>query len=270
MTEEASVHPGAAPHTRASLAADLAILGLPPAGVVLVHSSLSRLGWVAGGAQAVVLALLDAVGPGGTMVVPTHSTHLSDPARWSSPPVPESWWPVIREQTPAYDPALTPTRKMGAIVEVFRHLPGVVRSNHPTSSFAALGPHAADIVSDHELTDALGEHSPLARVYDHDGRVLLLGVGHGNNTSLHLSENRAAFAGKKTCMQGAPVIVDGVRRWVEFEEFDPDDRDFEDLGAAFAATGQETEGPVGAGVARLMRQRELVDFGVTWIEEHRR
>ena len=77
---------------------------------------------------------------------------------------------------PAYDPNLTPTRSMGVIPECFRHLPGVIRSSHPVSSAAAVGPNAAAIVEGHELVNGLGEGSPQGRLYGLDGHTLLLGV----------------------------------------------------------------------------------------------
>ncbi len=235
----------------------------------MVHSSLSRLGWVAGGAQAVVEALREVVGPEGTLVMPAHSGHLSEPSLWHHPPVPEAWWPVIRAETPAFDPQLTPTREMGAVVECFRHAPGAVRSAHPRHSFVALGPLAGAIVADHRLGASLGEHSPLARCYERDALVLLLGVGHSNNTSLHLAEARADFP-RKTLRNGSPVLVEGQRQWVVYDEDEIDSSDFEKIGAAFAETGRERAGDVGGGTARLMPQRAIVDFAVTWMNTNRR
>ena len=186
--EANAVTRSAIPGTPATLLADLRSLGVETGMTLIVHSSMSQLGWVAGGPQAVVQALLEAVGDAGTVMMPTFSTNLSDPTYWQNPPVPESWWPIIKAETPAFDPALTPTRQMGAIVECFRHVPGVRRSSHPTVSFAAAGPRAAELVDRHDLADGLGDESPLARLYDADGFVLLLGVSHWNNTSLHLAE----------------------------------------------------------------------------------
>ncbi|MFG2037380.1 aminoglycoside N(3)-acetyltransferase [Dactylosporangium sp. NPDC048998] len=255
------------PGTVDGIARQLRELGLPQGATVITHSSLSRLGWVAGGAQAVVLALLRSVGADGTLVMPTHSRHLTEPADWGNPPVPPDWWEIIRAETPAYDPRTTPTGYMGAIVDCLRSFPGVLRSAHPTVSFAALGPLAARITDGHELDDGLGEGSPLARLYEADAWVLLLGVGHDNNTSLHLAEYRADVP-KRYLRQGSPMLVDGERRWVAYRELADDTSLFEPLGKDFAEiTGGERTGPVGAGTARLMRQRELVDFGARWLTQ---
>lgn len=269
MTEQAAIHATDRPATSRSLTQDLRTLGVTAGMTVIVHSSLSRLGWVAGGARAVVDALLEAVGDDGTLVMPTHSGGLSDPALWSSPPVPESWWQAIRDETPAFDARLTPTRLMGAIVECFRHYPGLQRSNHPHVSFAALGPQAVAVTADHSLEHPLGEGSPLGRLYDLAASILLLGVGHDNNTALHLAEYRAAYPGKEWTAQGAPVTVDGERRWVTFEDLEGDDSDFAEIGKAFADSGAERLSQVGSGPARLMGMRDLVDFGAAWMTAHR-
>ncbi|TDC59610.1 AAC(3) family N-acetyltransferase [Micromonospora sp. KC207] len=262
--------PGATrPHTRASLAAQLADLGVRPGGIVLVHAGLKALGFVCGGAQAVALALRDALGPQGTIVVPTHTPENSDPAGWRNPPVPADWWPVIRAETPAFDPAVTPSRFMGALAETIRCWPGARRSDHPQVSFAALGPAAERVVTGHPLAGMLGAESPLGRLYDADADVLLLGVGHDSNTSLHLAEYRQATPPRQR--EGAAVpIPDGGRRWVWWDDVVLDESDFPRLGAGLEATGAVRVGPVGEGTGRLMRQRAAVDFAVGWLARNRR
>src|SRR5690242_16991422 len=97
-----------------TLANDLGALGVTEGAVVLAHISLSRLGRVVGGEQAVIEALLRVVGPSGTVVMPAQSWQLCDPEYLGDPEVPREVWPLIRDNLPAYDPAVTPTRTMGA------------------------------------------------------------------------------------------------------------------------------------------------------------
>jgi aminoglycoside 3-N-acetyltransferase len=268
-TESEAIAQSSGPATVESLATDLRELGLASDDVAIVHSSMSRLGWVAGGAQSVVEALLTVVGPAGTVVMPTQSGQLTDPAGWSNPPVPPEWIAAARDGLPAYDPDLTPTRGMGAVVDCFRHHPDTIRSPHPHVSFAANGRLAREIVGSHPLAPATGDASPLGRLYELDAVVLLLGVTHLNNTSLHLAEERAGWDGKRSRPHGAPMLVDGERRWVVWDDLDRDVEDFEVIGDAFAGAGLERTGPVGAGTGRLSRQRDLVDFAVDWMSTHR-
>jgi aminoglycoside 3-N-acetyltransferase len=259
------------PATVESLRDDLRSLGVEPGMTLLVHSSLTSLGWVVGGAQAVVMALIEAVGESGTLMMPTQTGGLSEPSLWTNPPVPEAWWPVIRAHMPAYDPAVTPTRGMGAVVEAFRTWPGTKRSSHPQLSFAARGPLADRLLAGHSLTDGLGERSPLARLYDAGGSVLLLGVGHGNNTSLHLAEYRADYPGKEVREFAAPIIVDGRREWTAYLDINLNPDDFAEIGNDFdRAAGLIRHGCVAQAKAMLMPQRELVDYAVRWMTLHRR
>ncbi len=267
------------PNTVESLSSDLRALGLAQGMVVLVHASLSSLGWTSGGPHAVVHALRAAVGESGTIVMPTHSGDLSDPARWENPPVPESWWQTIRDTMPAYEADRTRTRGMGATAEVFRDGKNVLRSSHPAGSFAAEGPVAAQIANRHSLSWTFGEESPLARLYDLDGWVLLLGVGHEHNTSMHLAEYRADWSGKRTQTEGAPIMRNGVRVWASYEDVDLDSDDFPEIGRAYERSRESRSpaegitdvrtGRVGRAECRLLRQRPMVDYATEWMAKNR-
>ncbi len=258
------------PNTVPSLVKDFGALGVQPGMRLLLHASLSALGWVNGGPAAVILALEEVLGPHGTLVMPTHTGNLTDPAQWHHPPIPEAWWEIVRQTMPTFDPDLSPTREMGAIPETFRKQKGVLRSFHPHVSFAAWGAHAASVTANHSLHDSLGEQSPLARIYDLNGWIMLLGVGHANNTSLHLAEYRAQFAGKRRIIQGAPLVVDGAPQWVQVSDIDWNADDFETIGEAFRQeTGLVQKGKVGQADTLFMPQRALVDYAVRWMEANR-
>lgn len=158
---------------------------------------------------------------------------------------------------------------MGAIAECFRTFPGTVRSNHPRVSFSARGPAAAALTDGHALNFGLGEGSPLARFYDLGGQVLLAGVGHSNNTMLHLAEFRADYPNKDFVEQGSAVLADGRRQWVTSSELEGDTDDFEVIGHAFELTGAAAIGKLGSGVGRLMDGTALVDFASAWMAKHR-
>lgn len=268
MSEADAVERVDRPVTVGSLVDDLRSLGLAAGDTVLVHSSLNAIGWVAGGPQAVVDALQEVVTSDGTLVMPTHTGQYGDPAQWSNPPVPDDWEETIRESMPAFRPEVTPTRGMGAIPECFRCYPDAVRSRHPEVSFAAWGSDARTIVEDHGYDFGLGENSPLAEVYDRDGDVLLLGVGHDTNTSLHLAEHRADIP-KETAHTSAQVREDGRRVRVEYENLVIDTSDFPEVGRAFEEEVGAREGSVGAADATLLDQPALVEFAPDWFERNR-
>lgn len=133
-----------------------------------------------------------------------------------------------------------------------------------------MGKHRDVIIDGHSLEYAFGEQSPLARIYELGGSVLLLGVDNLNNTSLHLAEYRADYAGKQEVMAAAPMMVDGVRRWMEFSDYNWNSDDFTELGVDFGReTGLIASGLVAASAAQLIPQREIVDYAVKWLERKR-
>ena len=269
MPEADTIHPDTQPLTVHSLAEQLEACGVAPGQTVLVHTAMSKLGWVCGGPVAVIGALLNVLGPQGTLMMPAHTTSNTDPSNWENPSVPEAWWETIRATMPAFDPRVTPTREMGRVAELFRTYPNVERSNHPIGSFAALGPNAQVLTEMHPLEAEFGDTSPLGKLYELDGYILLLGVTHENNTSLHLAEHRADFSGKRYVQEGTAMLVEGERRWVTFSSLDWEPDDFATIGGAYEAEHGIKPHLVGKAEVRFMKQRPLVDWAVRWMEENR-
>lgn len=265
MSLEKVIRNTSSPQTKERIAGDLRKLGLREGMIVLVHSSLSSLGFVNGGAITVIQALMEVVTEHGTIVMPSQSTDLSDPSEWNYPPVPKEWWQTIRDSMPAYHEAYTPTRGMGKIVEVFRTFPGVMRSSHPNYSFVAWGKAKEEILAGHSLHFGLGESSPLRKLYDRDSFVLQLGTSFETCTCFHLAEYR--IARKKMIQKGAPIIVDGKRVWTTYQELEFREELFEKIGQEFEQQCPIILGTVGSATCRIFSLPQAVDFAINWLNK---
>ena len=261
------------PVTRSEIAEGLTELGMRPGMTILVHSSMKSLGgWVPGGPPAVVLALQDVIGPEGTIVMPTQSMDLTDPSTWMNPPTDSKWWDLIRDEMPAYEPDLTETAGMGVIVDAFRQSKNTRRSRHPHVSFAASGPMASYILEDHSYDYSLGEQSPLGRLYELDAHVVLLGCGHERNTSFHLAEYRAHYAGKEEVQHRAPVLSNGVKQWITYRDYNINSDDFQKLGSDYeqSAVSPYNKVQIRWAPCFMAPQRALVDYAKTWLSTNRK
>ncbi|MDG0792445.1 AAC(3) family N-acetyltransferase [Cohnella ginsengisoli] len=236
---------------------------------LIVHASLSSLGFVVGGAETLVRALLALVGEEGTIMMPAQTWKNLDPSTGVHGDVPPAWWPAIRAGWPAYDKRIAPAIGMGASAEMLRCWPGARRSDHPVRSFAAVGRQADYLTANHDLSNIFGEDSPLDRLYRLGGRILLIGVGHDKNTSLHLAETRARFEGKRLVEESSAVLIDGRREWVTYPTQEVHDGDFARLGLAYEREHRSPIHGVGSAAVRLLEMRPFVDWAVDWMERHR-
>jgi aminoglycoside 3-N-acetyltransferase len=251
------------PIGRATLSAQITGCGLGPGDVVLVHSSMSAVGRVDGGAATVVGALQDVVGPGGTVVMPTFSPQLVHPA-----------CRVVRRQgatdldreIPRFDPRMTPCgRRLGVLPEVFRKGMGVRRSGHPHTSFAAWGTHSQAVVRRHPPAWRLSASSPLGVLRALDAKILMLGTGWSTCTSLHLAEYEAGYPGRLAGKWPVPTRSE----WRYVDELLVWEGDFERIGRDFAAEYPIGTDRVGGAAGRLVNMRSLTDFAKSWLLHHR-
>ena len=254
----------ALPNTRQSLAADLEALGIPPGVLLMCHASLGQVGWTVGGANTVIEALLDVLGPSATLCMPAESPFLADPEAWNDRRVKPEWHAEIRRQLPPFDPRTTPTT-MGVIADAFRTYPGTRRSLHPLVSVCARGPLAETITATHSLEFGEGRNTPFERLYTLGGFTLLLGVGFDRCTSLHFAESLTA--GRRIMTSRVLLVADGERGWVDTLQMGIDGgTHFPKIGAAFCQTHSIATHRVGEAQAYVVSTRALVDFAVRYFE----
>jgi len=240
--------------TRATLARDLSAIGINPGDVVFFHSSLKSLGWVEGGADAVVDAFLDAVGPEGLVVVPTLTFTFAhgDLARF------------------AFDPRETPSR-VGKITDTLWRRPGAFRSAHPTHSIAGIGRRAEELVQGHDNTSTFGKDGPYRRFVDWGAKIIFLGVNMRCNTTLHAIEDWLDLPYLQV-EQARVKGPDGKPQVIKVYKSPMGDRDFylrdSKVQRLLEASGMIRRGKVGEADTKWLPAQEMVKAVVDGIYEH--
>jgi aminoglycoside 3-N-acetyltransferase len=251
--------------TKASIATDLRRLGVGSGQLLVVHSSLSSIGYVLGGAEAIVRALIEVLGPDGTLVMPAFSPEVSDPSTWANRQFRDDELALAQNHVLVFDAAVTPT-SMGAIPESFRNWPGSLRSAHPQVSVTARGPLAPEIVAPHKLAWGQGAGSPFERLYNLDATLLLLGVGFNRATFLHFAESRVPHGRRKT--RRIPTNQGGLRQWLSVPDVGDDlNTYFPLIGEQFVIGGRASTGTVGQAKSTLSSSRALVDFATDFMSK---
>lgn len=209
-------------HSRASLTSDFRRLGVAAGDVVMLHASVRAVGEVAGGPVQILLALQDAVGPTGSLLMYASCPQYYDEiGRGNLSAEQEA---ELRRTLPAFDPLTAPcARDNGALVEFFRTLPGTHVSDHVTR-FAARGPHAGHLLSNVPWDFTYGADSTLARLNALGGKILLLGSDLDQVTFLHHAEHIVNVPGKIVATFEVPWADDaGGITWRRTREFDTAD-----------------------------------------------
>ncbi|MFJ8859502.1 aminoglycoside 3-N-acetyltransferase [Streptomyces sp. NPDC102451] len=266
------------PVTRGRLVRDLVALGLAEGDTVMFHTRMSAIGYVAGGPATLIGALQDVVGERGTLMV---SCGWRDALPYGFAGWPGPWRDAVRAEHPAFEPESSEAdQDKGRLPEALRRRAGAVRSRHPDVSLAALGVGAAELMADHPWDDPHGPGSPLARLVEVGGRVLMLGAPLETLTLLHHAEALAEAPGKRFVEYEQPVLEGGRRVWRRFRDIDsskgafdyssvtPGGQDpFETIVRDMLAAGIGRRGTVGAADSHLFEAGEVVDFGLAWIRE---
>jgi aminoglycoside 3-N-acetyltransferase len=225
---------------RSDVIRSLESMGLKAGDCVMVHSSLSSMGHVEGGAPTVLQAFLDVLGAAGTLMVPTF-THSG---------------------CQYYDPLLTPSLN-GAITEAARSLPGAIRSLHPTHAVTVVGPDAEDLVEDDLDRGALGRDSALDRLIKKGGHVFLLGVDHRANSSIHIGEDYAGDDRQASISPDHPkvVVLNHPQRGEEevtLTEMMGSTIAFDRMEEVLRSRDQVVEGKIGEATCQLMKGEDII------------
>lgn len=263
---------GEADHwTVAALADDLAALGLAAGSAVMVHASLRRVGPVLGGADGVIAALRDVIGPHGTLLAYTnwceyYEDALDDDGRLAD---------ALKPHIPAFDAAASrASRDHGVLAEAIRTTPGAQRSGNPGASVAALGARAEWFTADHPLDYGYGADTPFARLAAAGGQVLMLGAPWDTMSILHHAEHLACIPGKHVIRLEVPLATPGGVTWRMIEEFDTADPVVDGLAddyfaaivGDFVRSGQGRQGRVGDADCVLVPAAAITRFAVDWLE----
>lgn len=259
---------------RRELVEQLRAMGVRAGDLVMVHTSLRALGPIAGGPATLLEALLECLGPDGTLAAYVSWQHSSYDATLQGRELTRE----ERDAWPVFDPdAAPPYDGFGQFNRFLCRHPEVRRSAHPDASIAAIGPRAAELTADHDLRDGYGPSSPLGRFVQWRGRVLMLGAPPGTITALHLAETIARIPGKRRVRYQVPVRVEGERRWCEAEEFDTNALldvceesgldPIAGIATDYVALGWGRRGRVGDATCWLFDADDLVQFGVRWLED---
>jgi len=257
---------------RRELRSQLESLGVAPGDVVMIHAALRRVGPMVDGPDALISAVLDAVGPEGTLAVYTDWETGYGSLVGNDGLVPREW----RDDVAPFDPQSSRARRdHGAIAELIRTWPGAVRSANPGASVAAIGARAEWLVADHPLDYGYAEGSPFAKLAEADGKVLMAGAPWDTMSLLHHAEHIACIPGKRVVRVHTPLLVAGKTEWRVIEGFDTsdpvvdglDDDYFRELVEDYVASGAPTrQGLVGFAPSLLVPARDVVAFAVRWLE----
>jgi aminoglycoside 3-N-acetyltransferase len=228
--------------TQGDLAAAFREVGIEAGDSLIVHSSYRSLGEVEGGAETVIDALLEAIGPTGNLVLPAFNY---------TSPIPQ----------PYFDPAETPARA-GIIAELGRRRPEAMRSLSPTHSVAVIGPDAADLAAGHLEVRTFGIGSPLDRLAKRGGKVLLLGVGNDANSTIHVAEEYAGVP--KALWTEAPtetrvLMPNGTIRAHEIDTSSSCSAAFCGADYALRRHGLIRDARIGGCKLQLMRGQDVID-----------
>ena len=251
--------------TRQELVNQLQHIGLKEGMIVEVHSSLKSIGFVVGGATTVNDALKQAVGLQGTIVMPCQCSDNTEPLFWQNPPILLKLADKVRDNTPGYDVYTSDVHHMGALVENLRGRKDTCHSYHPNSAFIANGADAKHLMANQPISFPLYKNSPLEKMYDMDGYVLLIGTDYEHCTAMHLGECRSQY--RMVMIQGGAVKREDKTYWNKYLDYDIDSEEFPNIGEMMERAHLVKIGKLGNATCRFFKIKDAVDYAERYFKE---
>lgn len=227
----------------------------------MVHASVRTVGAVTGGVNVIIHALQDAIGSEGTIAAYVDFAPFFEDDD--------------EDDVPVFDKRIAhAARDHGVLHETLRIWPGALRSDHPDAGVVAIGRLAEWITRDHPFQYGYGNGSPLEKIVQAHGKVLMLGAPLDTITLLHYAEHIAVIPDKRIRRYRRLMPGANGPEWIWFEEFDTTEpvndilplNCFEQIATDYLASGCGREGRVGSAASYLFDGSDLVSFGVRWLE----
>lgn len=243
----------------------LETLGIQKGMVLLVHADTSRLGYLIGGEQVLIEALMDIVGYEGTIIMPTFTPQMADPS-CQKHHVNRALWQDVRKHALPFDKKLTPPKKCDALVYQFLRNEGVTRSYHPLYSFAAWGKYAKLICDKHPLHFGLSKESPLGKVVEFNGGIVMLGCGYEECCLFQLARYQGELPIR---MISAPIENNHKTVWKDMLELDYNTKYFSEIGEVLEERNLVKTSYIGNGRCRFFSARESVTLASAYFNIHK-
>lgn len=253
--------------TKQPLSKDDIIKGLKSLGIkkdskLEVHASLSAFGFIINKAYDVVDALMECVSEG-LVIMPAHTSEMTNPRDWENPPVPEAWFDVIEKYRKPFDPQVFMPERIGEIAKVFFNYPNVKRTTHPEVSLSVYNqtgdPHWLDhSFDDRELVN------PLYKLSQEGGKILMMGTDFFTCTSIHLTEFMSEYSTLEHYDYKIKMGDEIIKKTITTKYFDDDDLNFKEISKRYIKTYEKTKDykqvNIGLATLTLIDAKKLFDI----------
>ncbi len=246
-------------------------VGLKTGMKVMVHSSLSKLGYVVNGAEDVIDALLEIISlKKGTLFIPTHSSQLTNPIYWKIGKFGKKHKEKIKKNMNFFNQKKTMPANRGLMSKTILNYNKVKRSLHPLNSTACLGNKSKYYTNNHSLHRPEGFQSPIGKLYKDKGHILLIGVNFDKITALHLAEAIINDNFPEKYQPEILVKINNKRKFVKLKYYDNRPKNFKRIYSTVKKKGALKELKINNCNITLIKLKPLINEAVKKIKNNKK